>query len=699
MAKTEASSRYKAAYVNSPAGLRAFFVAVLLAAVMGVGFRLYFSPARLKSWVSEALQKAKKDRAFAISFEGAEMSLSHLGFPEIAVELSNIKIAPRAYCEPEASITIAKLRLPIRLRSLFIGRLAIGTVRADDIVVDLDKLRATCEATPPAPPQAPPVLGPRISVPGPKRETETVTVTSNTETLSPAPWWTPEQLALVRANVEGLTFSRAVLEFETRTKQVYLDSFSAGFRDASHLRLRTDLRIPPSVTYGETIPPLRFEGEATSLEAHLTISARVSEGSLQTDAVFTPGEQQSLLIDAKSDVRNLPLSMITPLLRKAGVVDQRFNPRFLWLGCQGSIKGRFQGLFQTSPFHLENCRIEGDGSRVTLNEASRHPNGTWSPFTVQVDSLNVGKLLDTMGVKGPDAVVSKYGSVRGEIRVEPSQAGTFRGTLADLEILFSSRNSRATQKVTSARIEVDRLAPGLLKLSMSELKLANGEATARLAFELDTARERGSLNINLDQLVLDPSVQKVLTSGVLGPIQASGSAQMSSDGISAFNLDGRIGLTETPDYRFRRLDFKLARGENDRPVLSVATDAFDLNRASNFYRALSPTFFKHVWANEDAAELNWLALSSVSGRFSVLENQSLSWSELSARIEKRVQLKSLGTMSRERVIDGTLTLNYPKVQNLKWKISGQLDTPTLEALSEVKKFESRVETDDAALGL
>lgn len=679
-------------YVESHTGWRSFFVAILLAAVLGLGFRLYFSSVRLKTWVTTGIESQKKKSAhpFAVSFDRASLSLARGWIPEFAVVLTGVKIAPSTDCHPEASITIGRLRLPFRLRSLAIGRVALGLINAEDMRVDLDGLRARCARTQPPEWAAEPVVTAPVAA-APTESSALIVATA------PQPWWTDEQFEKARAIVEGIEFSRATLEFEDHRKEIYLDSFEAIFRSGGRIGVQTEMRIPPPVVYHEDIPPLKVEGEATSEKANLVISVRVSEGSLVTKANFTPGENQTLRIDANLTVRSLPLSMITPLMRKSGLADQKFNPKFLWLDCDASISGAFQGLFQKHPLTLRDCHIEGDGTDIQLKSAERLPTGVWSPFTVQIVSLDLAKLLATVGVRGPDGVIAQFGRLQGDLHFEATDSARFEGSLRDVDLSFSNQSVRALQKIESIGLAVT-IAKDQVNARFEKPILRNGEVDGFLSLHLDRSLKRGSAEATIGHLSFDPAVQSLLVNGTFGTVDGVAKATIQDSRITDFSARIKLGSTTGSVLKFEGLEVVADRKGDEPPKVIFDSPALQLNQGSAFFKSLEPAFFGHVFDGE------WIPLRKFHAEtalFGPTETTVFEWSRATAVLEAgQIQFTSIGALTQDRQLSGVFQLDYPLVKKLAWKLTGSLAAPALSDQAEsLAKFKSRVEINDRVLGL
>lgn len=699
----------RATYVETHAGWRAFFLCVLVAAVLGFGFRLVFSPARLKAWVTRALdrQKAAMAHPFALSFGDAALRLSDSSgtWPQLAVVVSDVRVAPNPECHPEASVFIGELRLPFRVRDLLAGRAAVGIVGARDLVVDLDGLRAHCDpassaahATPDTQeaggsPAANAGLNARAHAETAQKLDAPAMAHPNAQAgraAAVAQWWTPEQFEAVHGFVEGFEFSRATLQFETKTKEIYLDSFSARLTGDRDVELRTEVRIPPQVAFGEPIPALKIEGHATSSQANLVVHARVSEGSMQTTATLTPAQDQQLEMEATMSVKSLPLSMFSPLMRKSGLVDAKFQPKFLWLDCEAKIAGPFQGLFQKSPLTIRACRIEGDGTDIRLEEATRTPKGDWKPFDVKVQSLNLAKLFETAGVKGPEGVASDFGKLSGDIHVESDHVADFRGQLRNARLQFSNRKVRAPQVIDSADVEI-KIGTDRLTASLAHVALQNGVFSGRANLELDRSLSKGSAQLDIEKLEFDPAVQTVLVGGTLGTVEGTLRAKIDEARVKDFEARLQVNETTSADFEFAKLLVKAGRQGEEPP--RIAIDAPSLELKQGLRKAIEPAFYGH--------ELKDLKLDQPHAELLVLGGGEIEWTKAKASLERgQIQLVSSGSMNRDRIVDGSLTIHYPKIKNLKWSLKGPLESPTLKGVSaEITQLKARAEVNDKVLGL
>ena len=162
---------------------RIFLFSLALSCLIGLAFRLFFNPDRIRGWAEEAL--AQQGAQVAIKFRGAELKLSRGWMPIFAVEMTGVEISPSRNCVLDPGLKIQRIWLPLNITSLIDGKLALGTVAAEDVVIDTDAAKAHCPgataSTSPAggrePASAPPTPAAKVA------------------NGSVVPWWTAKQLA------------------------------------------------------------------------------------------------------------------------------------------------------------------------------------------------------------------------------------------------------------------------------------------------------------------------------------------------------------------------------------------------------------------------------------------------------------------------------------------------------------------------
>ncbi len=680
-------------YVDGNDGWRVFFIVLLIGAFFGVGVRLFLSPDRVKGWIDEAI--ANQPAEVALKVSSAHVRLSRGAWPEFAIELRGVELSFAPGCRTQPALTVASLRAPLRIGALFDGRFALGELSAEGLVIDLDEAKERCPHTAsrekPVAPKEKPARAPAATAqtPAPKAQPS-----------SPHAWWKPEELAQVQKIVSGFDFSRVELLFEGRTKRVLLESFSAHSREGdANVKIRADLLLPPETTYGEKFPGFEIEGDVCADSADVVVNAELSEGALVSRARVVPVSGGRLEVDAHLAVKQVPLSTMGPLLTKSGIVKGEFRPRFLWLDCEAAIKGVFQGLLEHNPLRLHRCLIQGNGAKMSLETALRHPDGKWDPFAVVLENVELKRMLETFGARSIDGIVSDQGRVSGKIDVFTADHARFKGQLKGLQARFSSQSVQAYQLIESIEARAETRGRHLTG-AVEQAKLGlGGEFEGSVAFEFQTDTQDGEIRADIKRLVLDPSVQRLLVGGRVESL----------DGDAVFRykkgeLEGAKGRFDVKGLhgahaRLERASVTVERvqaGDGDF-VLGLQAPKMEINRQSVLMGPVRAVFFDHKFEDE------WVVVRETALQARVLGDGGVFWERAQGALEDgRIRVSSSGYLGkgRERAISGEVSVDYPSVKKLRWIVAGHLGAPMLiDHSKSLEELRAKPRIDDAVLGL
>lgn len=699
-------SVYSSVYVDTQSGWRMLFFSLTISCILGLGVQVYLSPQRVRGWVERAI--SRQSRPIGLRFEKAELRLSRGAIPQFAIVLKSVDVAPAPDCRPEPSLRIAELFVPFELTSFFRAKVRVGTVAAEDMVADLDGLKARC----PQGSQPEPIAEPSSSPPSPRKAASADDEAPRAEPIRKTDgpteaWWTPEQQVSIQNLVSGFEFKRVELQFEKKTKKVYFDSFeveTAPGRD--DVRLSTRVRIPPELAFGETVPPLEIEGTVRATRADVTIVSKMSEGRLTAGAVLEPGSEGRLLIRSELVLEDVPLSALTPLFVKAGVFRDTFKPRFLWLDCRAKIAGQFQGLFRNSPLEIQGCSIEGDGTLVKLDSAVRRPTGAWDPFRIDIVNARMSRVLETFSLKGPDGVAEDFGRLSGALTVQSPSEARFTGAVEDVKLRFSSRKVRALQLVK--RIGADATVKGDRVLAtLSDLEVVGGDVDGKVELESTRGWPDGEVRISFDRLRMDPEVERTMTGGTLEGLSMRGGGQLKAGKLVGGKAEFRVKGLANQQYRFKeatiRADFRSdvrsdGRGDEGGGAdfgVELTSPEIEIHREAPLFVASQAFFFGHEFDGE------WIAVKDAAVSGSVLPAGGLAWRRAFGTLENgKILFTSSGSLSRDRELFGWVTVDYPSVRKLKWSMSGTTDSPVFKDDSKtLEELRKRIRIDDRALGL
>lgn len=681
-------------------------VCVLLLGVAGASLRLYFSPRRVNRILDRALA-GQTDR-FGVTFQGSRLQLTDGLWPQMALVIEKLEINPARDCRPEPGARINKLIIPLRISGLLKGQIAIGRLRLQGVEADVDGLKFACKSSTAQPVDRRHKAGAKINEP----ESDGVNLSERAELPV---WWKPGAIRKSSAQLEGVVVDEAVVQFENKTKSVYLKRLSieaASLEGDEKLKLNAEVSVPPDLTFGEQVPLLRIEALAGADRAELVVKASLDEGRLLANGHLRPTAEGNLEADLKAVFGRVPLSALVPLVTKSGMIRGTFQPRFLWMNCEASIHGRFHGLLQNAPLAFENCEVIGNASKIRFSKTSRHPNGVWDPIQVELENADLGHLLETFGLVGLNGVIADYGRMDGKVSIEPSGLSRYEGRIRGARVRFSSRNVRAEQEIEdlSARLE---LAAGQVRGEIGELRLLGGEFAGQVGVALDHRLERGTLRAVVDKLKFSPEVQRVLVGGSLRGISGQIEAKLFQGEISGLVGHLHIDGVDGREFRAERIDFDASMvGANHTPQVVVKTPVVFLHSDSPIMRALRPAFFTHEFASD------WIPVADARTQIRFLKAEPkigsegvtrVSWVDAAGRFEAgRISMLSSGSAVFGQGpfvrLQGEVFADFPRARRLHWRLGGSLNDPLLtEEGAGIRslrdKLGSQNEIDDSVLGL
>lgn len=668
-------------YVDGRAGWRLFLFSAALSVITGLAFRLYFNPSRVQTWVKAAI--VEQEPSADIRFQKAALRLARGAIPFLAIEISGVEVSLAPDCDIEPGLKIQKLWIPISFTSFFTGRVTIGTIEGENVVADVDALKARCSQSAAQEESSTPSFSP-----APAQETA--------ESSQPARWWTPEEMAEIQKLVKGVRLTNVEILFEQKTKKVYVGDFRVKPGQDDGFYLESELSIPPELVFGERLPLLRIEAQARPDSADVRVNANLNEGELTATGTLRPTRDGGLDAKIVASVKNVPLSTLAPLAVRSGIVHGTFQPRFMWMNCRAEISGQFQGLFDSNPLYLENCEIFGGGdSRIKVAKATRFPDGTWDHVRFEISRVELQRILTTFGWQGAESIFDDYGQLFGEIEIPEKGEGKFEGTIKNAVIRFSSRSQLAYQRLKQMGVKI-QMKGGRIEGVLDGFEFDGGKADGTIEFTLMDDLRRGQASATIRSLRFVESVQTLLFGGPLEDANGSAEAVFRDGRLAEMKSVLRLIHLEGRDFRFKeavaQTEFEPSTEEFR---LHFQTPEFRISKNSNLAYAARPLFFGHEFNEE------WVPVHDLVMRARFMRSGGLSWDLLQGQLEGGlIRINSVGQFTRDRKLTGWVSLDYPAVKNLRWRLAGQLGMPNFiddsDALAELRRMPV---VNDKVLGL
>lgn len=677
--------------VSEQGGFRWFLVALFAAGFVGMLLRLALAPPRIEKLVRAKIETSSLRESLA--FGSAEISLADGPFPDFALVLGRVEWRPVVGCTETAPVRARQVRVPLRFLSLLNGAPSVGKVKIDDLTIDLDDFKSGCGtvAIDVKASAAPLGLAATPVGEGADNSAKTeATVGVGKAKATPGEVWSTEDQQKVAAMVRGLRVSRAEIFFENRMKSVVLEDFEAAWRGEA-LDVATALKFPPSTVFGENLPAFAIRGTARRSEMFADIRADLSEGTLEAHAGFKPivmaNGSKELDAEVKLSVNDLPLSVVTPLLSKSGIVTGAFHPKFMWLDCNAEVRGVFSRLFVDYPVSLSECELSGQVGRLSFETATRLPSGRWKPFEVRADKVEIARILETVDVPGPTGVFANFGQVTGKLQLNSPDDATAKGEWRGAVLRFAGGDGAALQPVSVGKVEA-KLAGRRWKAELADFKPDGGEADLKVDLDIERDGRDAKVDVTLAHLKLHSRVEKVIFTGPVNDIKGVASLTFQSSMQPPLaKMKAELALRGIQGAEMRADDVKIeakteTRNAKNEIELTAKSPDVEVVKTGRLHRLLEPALFGWKGEDDDAAGLH-LGKVSVKGRF---RENGFQWQQANANIgsgmgRSTVALSSQGHIYRDHAIDSELEAHYPLASRLKWSISGTWLKPKFAAAS------------------
>lgn len=657
-------------------GMRWFIVALVLAGLLGTLARLMLSPHKIEMIVRAKVATSPWNGKF--EFKSAEIDLADGPFPDFALVLKDVSFRPAGNCQAEgehrdlAPVRAVSVRVPLKWTGIIEGRVAAGRIEFEELKVDLDEAKRTCEKNQPIAASLVSPASPSL----PNAPPAPTTPKQNSENLFPE-----VELRNVARTVAGVRFLSAEVFFENRMKSVVLEDAVVSVRERE-IDVAANIRFPPATVFGETLPAFSVVGTIRPNEILADVRADLNEGTFEANAVLrplrTPSGEIELDSQFKLTVSDLPLSMMTPLLTKSGVVPGRFRPKFAWLDCNAEVKGVFSRLFVENPVRLSACEISGQAGRVRAASAVREPSGRWQPFELTLDDLDLGKVFETFELDGPSGVFAEYGKLKSKVRVQSAAEFEADGNVKGAVVRFAGGEGTALQMLDINSISL-KANGSRFSFKISDFFPVGGAADLLIVADHETQTNETRFNFNLENLKLNSRVEKVVFTGPVSAINGQASGLMQKQVLT--KLKASLVLQDVQGSEFSSNDIRLEAQSNIGQFieLTAKSSLVEIHKSGHLFSILRPALLG--WGGVESEDGKRVAVSKVfiKGRFS---ESGFNWSSAEGAVGGVLNLVSDGKILRDQVIEARLGASYPGARRLAWDVRGTWRKPEFAIASE-----------------
>jgi len=653
------------AQVNSQRGWKLFLTGILVATFFGGALRLLVSPNQVRFWLEDGI--SSQGEKLNIEFSEAKILLSQGYLPVFRLHIHDLKISAKETCLTRSTIGIDDVYFPISLFDLFESKFNFGKIEANEIKVHLKP--AICEAMVKEPDGS---LGSNLL----DRAGQPLTESSDQylksdlgqqiklilndrwdiEIANGRKWFKGLLVKSLKISEESESGSRALV-------QIHDFQFLLPQKN-QNIHIEGSLDFSGAWSKGRSLGKILTRLEISREKIDLKLNGQIKEGTFELLGGLEVNTS-SFLGDIK--LKHIPAAPVFEALDEIGLSTGGLRPERFWISCQGNYRGSLSKLKQ-EPISISSCVVEGDVGHISIENLKIVP---WEqkiePFKISIQKLSLKKLAEALRRTGPDGILTKFGEVSGLIEVQSPQDVVFKGELKNLELFFSNKGVRGSQAVNSLKGELS-LKDDRLSWIVSDVDLAGGSFLGMISFNMDREFRKGIIQITVENLVFNSSIQELMTGGSVGPLALFGQAKLEDGLLSQWR--GSIGIKNAGGVSWALNGLKYSSvfdsksAEMDSVEGKLTVNDFVMEPGHNLFKTIRPLFLGEVKKDENVKFFN---IESNLG----FQRGSGSWNKTRANVNgSEIVLSAEGEWNFQDGTKGTITVDLPELKLLKWELSG-----------------------------
>ncbi len=641
-------------------GLAISVAGVILGLFIGFTVRSALAPERILHLVEKAATHI--DSHFVAHVGSASVSLSDGVFPELAVVVKDLSLESEETCWMRPVMEVDQLKLPLDLFKFFTGQIHMHEILANEVSLSLRSDLSACHK------KISSTLDPNEVV---REIAESVNETDQTKKDREKPSGfihsrdsiDSVQIERIRIHYLPMTFT----SFEVRHLEINLNS-----KNPKKLEVNGILSLNGETLSGDysstAFLKLNYQ-EDREPDWQMNLDGHWREGRYFLKSDFDSNKQY---VKIHTDMEQIPLNQLFPLLRKYHLLSSDFNGRQVWLSLKGGFEGPMNGLSKV-PAKIDFIRIEGNIGEIEAKklEISKLDPFTFKPIDVDVKSLQLDSLMTFLNRPHPHAILGHLGVFHGKAHFEDSQNVTIKGENTGLEFVFSSRGVRQLQPISLLAGEI-LFSQGKWNIKIDRVKPVEGVFIGDLVVDADHNWSKVAVKTKIEELTLGPTVQKLITNGgEVGSI--AGELQCRFEHGVVNDLAGNFSMA---DLSVDKLNIKKSKVS----MFTINKEVFlDLKIQGAMIREGSPvhTFLYQFMDSSVPKETMDVGHASAKMKTKLLDD--FHWENLYLQIGKD-SLHSQGGWDHEGKLEASLSVLIAG-KTKKYKLGGFRDHPIIDKLN------------------
>lgn len=631
---------------------RGFLISILgivIALFFGLAVKALIAPNKVREKIVEASSRVHSEMQFEIG--EAFVSLADGIFPELAVVIRDIKMTSEKACWMRPQVEIDQIKLPLSMTQLLKGNVYIHEVIATEAALTLRSTPVPCTGD----------------------EKAAVNTESAARAVAQAVTQEVEKNQDRKSAIDTVRVKKIIVSYlPVAFTSFELDNLSVKASSNKDFELKSLLRLGGGTLTGD------YSSQAQLLITHMPSSGRptwntevkglLREGHYDFVSSFDPETQ---VVDLNLDVKHLPLSQIFPILQKYKVFTAELNGKRLWLTLNAKIGGKISEL-KHSLLLLKGFRVEGDLGEIStpVVEINSLEPFKMKPLEFDLRGFDLNHLLTFLNRPHPSQALGDLGIFNGKAFYQDVNNVRLSGEHSGLQFIFSNKGTREVQTLSLIAGDL-LLQEGRWNVNVDSIKPSQGLFDGDLKLQASKDWRELNLKTNIRELILAPSVQKIMTAG--GDIgSVSGKVNLNVKNGEVQGLNGNLNIQR---MLVESIEMKQAKvsltNSGDNYFVEANALSMEMNGNAKIVKYVSqvlPDFYQN----------SSLSLKNAKMKMKTQKLSDFYWSEFSTTLvgEKPVLISSNGGWNPL----GALTGNVRVRQNgkeLTWKIEGSRDFPVL----------------------
>jgi hypothetical protein len=517
--------RGKSSSEVSSQGFALFVVGIIISTFLGGAVRTFLNSNAIQVRLMAEAQKRWPD----VSIEIGNMQglLSRGIWPGFVLKFENVHLVRRSCQGPSLQIDLENMSAPIRLLSLWRGKARLGKVEANGVKARLFNQPCAKEE-------------PTDVATAASSKAKGTAETSLSEPRKLNLDWSPLAKAADGVVVHDLEFfSESEPGLKTVVHRLNVDI-------GTNLDISGEIELQKSLPFGPSSHVMNLTVHGGNGSAQILVAGKFREGQIEWKGQL---DLQKQSYHQQLAVHQVPIKDVLIELYKFGVLQNEMPIKSLWLSCELAQDGILSD-WRAQDVTARNCKVDGGQGKIEITEAQvpiRGGSFIGKPIQLTATNFQLAPLLEAFRRDTLPKVFSKLGTWSGEAVVESEEKWHVDGQLKGVEVIFSSQSVRGKQIVNSLRTEFSKGAEGVTG-RLSEIDLNDGKSEGEASFRLDSMLKSGTIELKFKNILLNPSIQKILIGGSMKNLKLMGEGRLALGNLESWVGEARSEAIDGPGW-------------------------------------------------------------------------------------------------------------------------------------------------------